>query len=224
MSSSINAQMVDLDNIRKAFGSKDKKLMKAILDAHDIADDDTDVDEFEEAEEGDEDLDLDELEELPSSQDALRHIIMGEPWARGIGSKYGYVFMTICEHLGERLDAPNWGETRAEYLHEFDKVLAKVGVPASVVSMQALAGETDLFPLPPRNDFPFIGTLTPAEAAAAAKALAAVDRAALEKASKKVKISRGEIEPEFVVASFDELLTWCQTCAANKKGLILFYY
>jgi hypothetical protein len=216
--------MADLDEVRNAFGCKNKKLLKQVVEAADLPDDDTDADEFEEAEDGDEDIDLDDIEELPSSQDALRHIIMGEPWARGIGSKYGYVFLALCEHLCEELERASWGETRAEYVEAFDKVLRKVGVKADVVSLSTLTGGHGDFPLPPRGDFPFIGSMTAAEVARAAAALGAVDRAALEAASKAVKISRGEVDPAFVAACFDELRGWCETCAAAGKGLIVFYH
>ena len=224
MPSSITALMVELDELRKVFGSKNNSLLQAILDANEIDDDDTDVDEFEEAEDGDEDIDPDDLDGLPSSQDALRHIILGEPWARGIGSKYGYMFLEICRHLGEQLDANSWGETRAEYVSAFDGVLRKVGITPDIVSMEALTCSPDIFPLPPRGSFPTTGSLTAAKAAKAAIALAAVDRAALTRASQKVKISRGAIKPEFVAESFEELQTWCETCAAKKKDLILFYF
>ena len=43
------------------------------------------MDDFEEAEEGDEDIDPDDRDGLPSSRTALRDIILGETWARGIG-------------------------------------------------------------------------------------------------------------------------------------------
>lgn len=224
MPSSITALMVDLDEMRKVFGSRNKKLLKAVLEGSDLADDDTDVDDFEEAEDGDEDIDIDELEELPSSQDALRHIVMGEPWARGIGSKYGYAFMALCQHLGEELDRPTWCETRAEYVEAFDKVLVRVGVPPEVVSMSALTNSGGPFPLPPRNDFPCIGAMTSQQAATAAVALAGVNREALNRASQGVRISRGTVESEFVIECFDELRQWCETCAEAKKDLILFYF
>jgi hypothetical protein len=224
VSSTLIPLMADLDEVRNVFGCKNKKLLKQVLEDAALADDDTDADEFEEAEDGDEDIDVDDIEELPSSRDALRHIIMGEPWARGIGSKYGYVFLALCQHLCEELDRANWGETRAEYVEAFDKVLRKVGVKAEVVSLSKLTDGHGDFPLPPRADFPFIGSMTAAEVARAATALGAVDRAALEAASKTVKISRGEVDSTFVVECFDELRGWCETCAAARKGLIIFYH
>jgi hypothetical protein len=162
-------------------------------------------------------------EELPSSQDALRHIIMGEPWVRGIGGKYGYAFLVLCQHLGEELDRTNWGTTRAEYDHAFDLVLAKLGVKADVISVTSLAEGSRYFTLPRSADPPY-GTMTAAKVARAVEPLAGVDRAALEVASQGVTTSRGIVDPEFVVACFDELLGWCQTSANAGKGLIVFHY
>lgn len=224
MSSSLIPLMADLDRVRKAFGCKDKKLLRAVLEEADLDDEDTDPGDFEEAEDGDEDIDIDDLEELPSSQDALKHIIMGTPWARGIGSKYGYAFLALCQHLCEELPRDNWGETRAEYVAQFDEVLRAVGIPQDTLCLKQLTNSPGDFPLPPRNDFPFVGVLTPAQVARAAAALGAVARPALETAARGVRISRGEVEPEFVLACFDELRGWCAACTAAGKGLLLFYH
>ena len=64
--------------------------------------------------------------------------------------------------------------------------------------------------------------MTAARVAQAAAALAVVDRAALDAASQGVKFSRGDVEPEFVVAWFDEVRGWCQISADAGKGLIVF--
>ena len=224
MPSSLTPIMVDLDVLKKAIGCRDKKLLKKLMDATELPDDDTDVDDYEVAPGSDEDFDIDEIEELPSSQDALRHIIMGEKWAKGIGSKYGYAFHEICLHFGERLESENWGETRAEFVSEFQKVLVKAGLKPEVFSFENLVfGDSD-FKLPPRSDCPYISATKPSGLKKAAKALAAVDREKLEAASKRVKISRGAIDAEFVVACFDEVLGWCQTCADAGKGLVVVYF
>ncbi len=114
MPSSITPVMVDFAEVQAALGCKDRDLFARIQKKAKLDADDTDVDDFEEAEEGDEDIDLDEIEELPSTRDALEHLIMGTPRARGIGSKYGYAFLAICSHFGKTLNHEFWGETRAE--------------------------------------------------------------------------------------------------------------
>lgn len=217
----LTAIMVDLDSVRKAFACKDEALLEKVLDGSDLEDDDTDPDEYE-LEDDEDDFDSDEPEELPSSQDALRHIIMGEPWARGIAGKYGYVFMVLCRQLGEELDRTNWGQTRAEFDGAFDRVLAKLGVNADVIRLGSLMQGGGDFPLPKRFRDPSFSTMTATQAARAAAALGGVDRALL--ASQGVTTSRGVVEPEFVGACFDELHGWCQTCANAGKGLIIFYY
>lgn len=226
MPSAIVPLLVDIKELKKVFGSKDSKLLREIVRTNEIDDEDTDPDDNEEDEqdEDDDDFGIDAIDALPSSKDALSHIIMGDPWARGIGSKYGYMFLEICQHLGERLEAANWGETRAEYVMEFDKVLKKLNVPEYVISMSGVVCGGGPFPLPPRSDAPTFGVMTSAKAAKAAKALAAVDRTALQKACQKVKISRGAIDAEFVVESFEELQSWCESCVAKKKDLIAFYF
>lgn len=237
MPSHISPLLVDVKEIKAVFGSKNKKLLQAIIRDQEIDDSDTDPDDFEyddfdedddvedddEDEREDEDEDGEE-EDLPSSKDALTHIIMGQPWARGIGSKYGYVFLAICQHLGEPLNSDNWGETRAEYVIQFDKVLTKVGVPEAIISMSILTCSGGPFRLPPRTDVPTFGTLSVAKAAKTAKTLAAIDRAQLQKAASKVKTSRGIVDSEFVIACFEELQSWCETAVAQKKDLIVFYY
>jgi hypothetical protein len=224
MSSSIDAYLVDMGELLKLFGCKDEQLLNDVIKKKKIDKKDTDPDDFEEAEEGDEDIDLDELEALPSSQDALKHIIMGEPWARGIGSKYGYVFLSLCSHLYTTVDTDSWGQTRAEWVETFDNVLKKLKVPQAAIRMQQVLFVPADLPLPPRYDAPTIGILTVQQAKLAAEALAAVTPEALEKASQNVKISRGEIEPEFVVASFKELQSWCAACIKHDKDLLTFYY
>lgn len=213
--------MADLDALRSAFGCKDKALLRKVLDGSDLPNDDTDADEYEM--EYDDDDDTDVPEELPSSQDALRHIIMGTPWVRGIGSKYGCAFLVLCQHLGEELDRTNWGMTSAEYDHVFDQVLAKLGVGADVINVTSLAEGSRNFPLPESADPPF-GTMPAPNVARAAAVLAPIELAAVEAASVGARTSRGVIEPGFVTACFEELREWCQISAAAKKGLIVFHY
>lgn len=224
MPSSIVPFLIDFAEVKAAFGCKDKDLFARIQKKARLDSDDTDVDDFEEADEEDEDIDLDEIEELPSSRDALQHIIMGTPWARGIGSKYGYAFEAICKHFGNVLDREFWGETRGEYVAEFDKILSKVGVDPAMVSMSKLINDSEEFELPTRADFPFIGSMTPAECRDASAMLDKVDRAVLEKACGKLKTKRGNVEPAFVLGCFDELVGWCKTATSAGKGLVVFYY
>jgi hypothetical protein len=211
--------MADLDAVRAAFGCKDEALLGKVLDGSDLPDDDTDPDEYEL--EGDDDDDTDVPEELPSTQDALCHIIMGEPWVRGIASKYDWAFQALCEHFGVELDHTNWGRTRGEYVQVFDRILAKLGVEADVIRLTSLMGGGGDFPFPPAIA-PTFGSMTAAKVARAAAALAAVDRTALEAASQGVKLSRGDVEPKSIVAWFDEVRGWCQTSADAGKGLIVF--
>ena len=219
MALNLTPLMADLDAVRKAFGCKDEALLGKVLDGSDLPDDDTDADEYELEEDDDDDPDI--PEELPSSQDALRHIIMGEPWARGIASKYHWAFWALCQHFGVELDQTNWGRTRGEYIQAFDRILEKLGVKADVIRLASLAGGGGDFPFPPAIA-PNCGAMPAAKVAQAAAALAGVDRAALEAASQGVKLSRGEVEPRFVVAWFDEVRGWCQTSADAGKALIVF--
>jgi hypothetical protein len=223
MPSSINAYLVEMAEVLKLFGCKNEKLLKEVIKKQKIDKDDTDPDDFEDDDEFD-DEDDEEMEELPSSQDALRHIIMGEPWARGIGSKYGYVFMSLCQHLYSSVELESWGQTRAEWVEAFDKVLKKLKVPEDAVRMTNILFQAAELPLPPRQDAPTIGILTVQQAKLAAEALTDVTPEELEKASQNVKISRGAIDSEFVIAAFRELQSWCDACIKNNKDLLTFYY
>jgi hypothetical protein len=219
MALNLTPLMADLDAVRQAFGCKDEALLRAVLDGSDLPDDDTDPDEYELEEDDDDNPDI--PEELPSSQDALRHIVMGEPWVRGIASKYDWAFRALCEHFGVELDRTNWGRTRAEYVQAFDRILTKLGVDADVIRLASLTGGGGDFPFP-RAIAPTCGSMPAAKVARAAAALAGVDRAALEAASRGVRLSRGVVEPEFVVACFDELRGWCQIGADAERGPIVF--
>src|SRR3712207_4647500 len=105
MALNLTPLMVDLDAVRKAFGSKNEALLEKVLDGSDLPDDDTDPDEYE-MEEDDDEPEI--PEELPSSQDALRHIIMGEPLVGGIASKYDRAFVALSQHFGVELDQTCW--------------------------------------------------------------------------------------------------------------------
>lgn len=215
---------IKLDELKKVRGCKDAALLAAMIDSGEVPDDDDDPDEYELLDD-EEDDDDEGPESLPTSADALRHIIMGESYARGIGAKYGYVAMAICEHLGERLPNNMWGRTRGEFVEAFDRALGKLGVPKSVLRLEShFWGRRDPIELPRRNDFPSIGHLTRKECEAALAALESLTPEAVQKAGTGLKTSRGEVEASFFRDSLDEIIGWCRTCVESERDLVVFYH
>lgn len=213
---------IKLEEFKKVRGSGDEALVDAVATSDDVPDDDDDPDDYEVL---DDDEEEEESESLPTSREALRHIVMGEPYARGIGFKYAYMALEICAHLGEKLPNDLWGQTRAEFVEAFDRFLNKLGVPKSVLRLEThFWSRPDPIELPPRSDFPSIGHLTLKECRATLDALSALAPEAINKAGTGLKTSRGAIDPVFFKDCLEEIKGWCAACVESGRDLVVFYH
>lgn len=222
---------VDLNAVRRVFGSKDEELLKEIIRKHNVPADDDDPDEMEYEDEFDDDEEGEDDEGdggadgvMPSSQAALRQMVMGEPYNRGCGFKYGYLFKTLCEHFGRMLDNTAWERSGGEYNSAFDTVLKKLRVPAGLLRVDSHLTVRDPVDLPQRNDFPCIGYLSRDEAAAVLQVLDGLDPATVRTAATGVRTRRGTVPPDDVIACLDEIKGWCQECVAKNLDLVTFYH
>lgn len=124
---------VDLDKLKKVYGSKNEQLVTEMLKA--CAEDFESNDSMFE--------DYDESFSIPKSEVALREIVQGKIGDhKGAEALFGYVFKSLCEHLGESIGS---GDVAAIKSHSYKSQLVAAGVPIPI----PYAGD----------DFPEIGFL-----------------------------------------------------------------
>ncbi|MGL4420861.1 MAG: DUF7691 family protein [Gemmataceae bacterium] len=156
---------------------------------------------------------LDELDELSTSTaDALRHFLLGEPMDRKIGSKYGYVLEELAWGYGTPLDNFHWCPISSAWVCEqLSPAVRTAGVPADVFSFERhLLFRGPPVPIPPPDDWPAIGYLTPAEAAVAA---AAFDR-----------LDPEQFRPIDGHEQVAAVRGWLAQCRDAGHGLVAFYH
>ena len=111
---------VDLEELRRIYGSNDESFVQRVLEdcAYDLKDNDEFFEDYDDA-------------PLPSSEELLREIVAGEIQTHdqsGIEAKYGYVLKVICEHIG----TPVGDEVACVSDHPYDSVLTKSGPPLPI--------------------------------------------------------------------------------------------
>jgi len=151
-----------------------------------------------------------EHDDAPSNADVMRHLIMGEPCDARFGFAYGYGFSVVCETFVEWLDEDDLWLSATQLVEQVDPLLAAAGIPAEVFTMQRLVFGGPPVPLPPVEDFPAIGHLTPPQVVAAQAALAAFD---LE-----------SIDDLDVRGSLGQVRAWLATCAQQQQTLVCITY
>ncbi|MBX9624802.1 MAG: hypothetical protein K2X82_13435 [Gemmataceae bacterium] len=159
---------------------------------------------------------IDELDDpdepgLPSA-DALRHLILGEPFDPDYGFKYAYLLKQLAWEAGDHLPNLHWGGVDTTWIYgTFDPALAAAGVPAKsfgVATHLLYRGAT--VPIPDPYDFPLMGYLLPEEAPAVAAALAGIDPE--------------RFRPIDGHEQFHALRGWLETCRTSGRGLMTFYH
>jgi hypothetical protein len=207
MSYCVSAIAVDLDKVKAAIGSKNKKLFAAL--SKEAA---SDLEQIEEMIadhlEDDEDEDGNPLEPF-SAEEALRGLIMGGERREEFGFAYGYCFEYLCLHFGEFLNNSHWSAMRSEWFETVAKGLVKAGVTTKMFSLNELFFRGPPVELPEVADFPSIGYLTRPEIAKARDVLAKADLT-------KVK-DRG------VVESVEQIRSWLDECVQSKRDLVCTY-
>lgn len=114
----VTSYLTDSAKIKKIYGSKDAKLLNALL--NDLSEElDTLNDDF--------DFD-DEIDENKNSQKVLADIINGEINFPELDYLYGYVYEKLCEYFGEIIAPPN-DEFSTNYYWEIPKETYKAFIP-----------------------------------------------------------------------------------------------
>jgi len=181
----------DLTRVRKAIGSKDVKISQAIRRQYmDMMSGMTDPDE----------LHLSLL---------VKHLILGLELKDAHASRYAYALQFLCMHYGKFLSNEHWFGMSSQYLDDVDAVLKQAGIPEKTLSVLVLLYRGPPIPLPPIEDFPFIGYLLAREIP---PAIAAYDRADFSSATGSIR------------DSLAGLRGWLEHCAANQHDLACFYY
>lgn len=201
MGYTVNPVAVDLNEVAGALGSKNKRLLSTLVRKF--------RDEFEGVDESAAEFFEDEgLDDAFTVKDALRQMIMGEPYRpeRGLGFVYGHALEYLCHHFGELLPNEWWRTTSGWPVKEHvDGALAAAKVPAGVLRTSRLVGRGAPVPLPEIEDYPSLGYLRAGEVLAALSAL-----------------------PESVVAAVADpdvrgalavLRGWLRTCAESGRDL-----
>jgi hypothetical protein len=113
MSYALVPYLIDLKKLTAAAGSKDKRLVDAVVKAH--------LKAFEESGSGGE----------KSLRDALTELVMGDELDSDYGHVYGYALEKVCRHLGKRLDVQYWDATRTDALEDtgVERLLEESGSP-----------------------------------------------------------------------------------------------
>jgi hypothetical protein len=88
--------LIDLEQLRKAVGSRDESLLAAVVDA---------------SRSPDPDVDLRCEGQVPLSPE-LRQLVMGDPLDDESGSEYGYALQLLCRHLGQEILPDVWEGVR----------------------------------------------------------------------------------------------------------------
>jgi hypothetical protein len=204
MGYTLNPIAVDLDEVAGALGSKNKRLLSSLVKKYgrEFEDLDDAVAEFFEDEEIDDDF---------TARDALRQMIMGEPYRKepGLGFVYGYVLEYLCCHFGELLPNEYWRTTSGWWPQQrADLALEALGVDEKVLRASRLYGGGSPVPLPEIDDYPSIGYLRVEEIRSALEAFDEAKLAAIEDPD-----TRGAL---------GVLRGWLRTCAESGRDLICF--
>lgn len=207
MSYCVSAIAVDLDKVRAAIGSKNKKLLATLREGAESG-----LNQIEEMIadhlEEDEDEDGNPLEPF-SVEEALQHLIMGGERREEFGFVYAYCLEYLCLHYGDFLDNGHWSAMRSEWFDTVQKGLKKAGVTEKMFSLNTLFFRGSPVELPEVADFPNFGYLTRPEIAKARAVLAQADFTTVK--------DRG------VVEAIEQIRSWLDECARSKRDLVCTY-
>jgi hypothetical protein len=144
---------------------------------------------------------------LPDARQALRHLVMGEPYHPRAGFAYAYWFKHLCED-GQFLRNDAWMPIRVAFLDEVQDGLTRAGVTGVSVSAMVFGGLPIALPAP--DDFPGMGYVSRADAPAQLAAIDAGDLSA--------------VPDPHVREAIEQLRGWLQVCADSGRDLVCFYH
>jgi hypothetical protein len=197
MSTSVYVYSVDADRLRAVPGSKDKELLAASsrLEGYFKT-----IDKIAEH--------LDEDEDHPvSCAAAYRHIVNGEPYAKGFGYVYGYAYEGLCMALGTETES-SWTQIARswDWFKEIDAALATLGIKLNLTDLLCRG---PLINIPTPDDFPALGWWTAEDVASAVIAFTLFDLNPLQGRTMK--------EVERVSDAIEDIRSWI-AIAADRQG------
>ena len=212
MSYSVGAYAVDLEELRRAIGSRDETLLAALIEQNpDLGEPDEDAEEEGKVSEG----------------MALRHLVMGETPHPPSAYQYHYALEELCRRLGEWLPGDLWTSIRWWVLEEtgFEEILA-MGPPVD---------------LPPSEDFPRVGHLTVEQvrrlvermgpdghlttaAPSGKKGRRSLRTRIVQAIFSRLLPRRDPMTADDLREMLDEYEAWLREAASKGRALVFFYY
>lgn len=191
----ISAFTIPWARITRVFGSKDKGLVRTVLQNQRLASRAYYPDEDEKG------------EEPPTYQEALSAIVDGGPFKKSFPEVYVSAVGLLCASLGERLEGLQLADEDASLLSDAETALQKCGV-ADRLSIAVLLRRGAPFDIPQPEGLPALGYLTGPDVEAALQCYRSLD------------LSR---VPPSVKAIIDQFGTWLQAAADAHEALICLY-
>jgi hypothetical protein len=209
MSYTLTPYAIDLEQLRRAIGSKDEALLAQLREEYPEDRDDEDPDE-----------------EGITRDRALSDLIMGTPRDEEAGYQYGYAMDCLCEHFGERLEAAYWESITWRVLQGtgMGDLLHNSGSPV---------------PLPKIDDFPMIGHLPADRVKELASRLGDTPPKTVDLTGKKKRRTLGQWAVDKVleritrrpmpgdddlVECMEEYAGWLREAAGKGKAIVFFYH
>jgi len=201
----LTATAVDLSKISAALGSKDKRLVRALIKKFG-----GELEQFDEMA-----VDLGDDEdggEALTMRAVLTQMVMGEEYDQERGFMYGYALEFLCRHFGGGLPNEQWSAmpSGSEWVKTVDRGLKAAGVPENALRVEKhLMYRGAPITIPEIEDFPGIGFLNLKEVKVAHQAVGQAKVAA--------------VKDKEVLGSIQEIQSWLQTCADSGRDLVCFY-
>jgi hypothetical protein len=154
VSAGVVAFTLDFDRLERLWGSRLQKAIDRILARvnYDHADDEWSDDDGEDGE-----------ERPPSIEDALHHIVMGQPLREDWPTPYCLALLAICHDMGHLLPAGALFQPSPELIDAADKQLARYRYPPGIRISNVLMRGLPVFGFDGPDDLPWVGHITPQE-------------------------------------------------------------
>jgi hypothetical protein len=139
--------------------------------------------------------------------DAAWHIMKGarlRPWR---GAEYAEALNAICWLLGTLMANAEVAPAAIQHFNAVDDVLRERGLADQVSMLQLIFGGAPL-DLPPAEDFPSVGHLTPR---------------AVHDAHRSLSTQDWSTAPDEVRPTLERLSSWVADASASREGIVCFY-
>ena len=199
MGYSITACRVDLEALKKAFGSRDEKLLAKVKKGCQ-----------EQLSDNDESFEEGIAEGAPSLLQAVEEILEGKPKSKKHGFQYGYAIEVLSGTLGTNMFA---GECASpEFFDRLPKLIGDKAAKKLLNAERVADGEKKLvLPIPRPADFPGVNAWDAAECRQILEWLKTIDEDDLDE---------DECEDE----ALEEIVGWFSAAVKARQGLVTFFY